>query len=100
HNWRSAFLPGAYQGTRIDTAETEVDKLIENIRNPTASLDEQRRQLSLLNKLNARYQQMRREDPLIESRIQSFELAYRMQMEASEVFDLTKEPEHIRKMYG
>ena len=32
-NWRSAFLPGAYQGTYIDTQHTEVDKLIENIRN-------------------------------------------------------------------
>jgi hypothetical protein len=100
HNWRSAFLPGAYQGTRIDTAETRVDKLIEHIRNPTASLDDQREQLALLDKLNKRYQQTRAEDQLIESRTQSFELAYRMQMEASDVFDLSKEPEHIRKMYG
>jgi hypothetical protein len=100
HNWRSAFLPGAYQGTRIDTAEQRVDRLIEHIKNPTASLEEQRRQLTLLNKLNERYQQARAEDALIESRVQSFELAYRMQMEASDVFDVTREPESIRKMYG
>lgn len=100
HNWRSAFLPGSYQGTRIDTAEEKVDKLIEHIHNPTTSLDEQRRQLSLLSKLNARHLEARGEDSLLESRVQSFELAYRMQMEASEVFDLSKEPEHIRKMYG
>jgi hypothetical protein len=99
-NWRSAFLPGAYQGTVIDTQEERIDKLIEYIRNPTTPLDEQRRQLSLLAKLNASYQQTRQDDPLIESRVQSFELAYRMQMEASEVFDLSKEPAHIRKMYG
>ena len=99
-NWRSAFLPGSYQGTRIDTAQTEVDKLIENIRNPTASLDQQKRQLSLLEKLNARYAQTRTEDAVMETRVQSFELAYRMQMEAADVFDLSKEPANIRAMYG
>jgi hypothetical protein len=100
HNWRSAFLPGAYQGTHIDTQEQDIDRLVAHIRNPTASLDEQRRQLTLLSKLNERYGRTRAEDPQLESRVQSFELAYRMQMEASEVFDLSKEPEHIRKMYG
>ncbi|MBK9166964.1 MAG: DUF1501 domain-containing protein [Bryobacterales bacterium] len=100
HNWRSAFLPGAYQGTHIDTKEEQVDKLIAHIRNPVASLDEQRRQLELLAQLNRRYRESREEDSLVESRIQSFELAYRMQMEASDVFDLSQEPEHIRAMYG
>jgi hypothetical protein len=99
-NWRSAFLPGAFQGTRIDTVETQVDKLIENIRNPTSSLDQQRRQLSLLDQLNARYAEPRPEDAVMETRVQSFELAYRMQMEAADVFDLTREPAHIREMYG
>jgi hypothetical protein len=99
-NWRSAFLPGAYQGTRIDTKEQKIDKLVENIRNPTASLEEQKRQLSLLSKLNESFTEKRQEDPLLESRVQSFEMAYRMQMEASEVFDISKEPESIRKMYG
>ena len=99
-NWRSAFLPGAFQGTRIDSAQTQVDKLIENIRNPTTSLDQQRRQLSLLDKLNARYTEPRLEDAVMETRVQSFELAYRMQMEAAEVFDLNKEPANIREMYG
>jgi hypothetical protein len=99
-NWRSAFLPGAFQGTRIDTAQTAADKLIENIRNPTASLDEQRRQISLLEKLNARYAEARQEDAVMEARVESFELAYRMQMEAADVFDLKKEPAAIREMYG
>jgi hypothetical protein len=99
-NWRSAFLPGAFQGTRIDTVETQVDKLIENIRNPTSSLDQQRRQLSLLDQLNARYAEPRSEDAVMETRVQSFELAYRMQIEAADVFDLTREPAHIREMYG
>ncbi|HLK18743.1 MAG TPA: DUF1501 domain-containing protein [Bryobacteraceae bacterium] len=99
-NWRSAFLPGAFQGTRIDTAQTAPDKLIENIRNPTATLDGQRRQISLLEKLNAQYAQARQEDAVMEARVESFELAYRMQMEAADVFDLNKEPANIREMYG
>lgn len=99
-NWRSAFLPGAFQGTRIDTAQTAADKLIENIRNPSASLIEQRRQISLLEKLNARYAETRQEDAVMEARVESFELAYRMQMEAADVFDLNKEPANIRAMYG
>ncbi|WP_410965961.1 DUF1501 domain-containing protein, partial [Salmonella sp. SAL4438] len=51
HNWRSAFLPGAYQATQINTRETQVEKLIENIKNPYSSADEQRQQLELLAKL-------------------------------------------------
>ncbi len=99
-NWRSAFLPGAYQGTHIDTRETRVEKLIENIRNESISSSEQRRQLDLLNELNRSYQERRQNDALLEARVQSFELAYRMQMEASDAFDISTEPESIRKMYG
>jgi hypothetical protein len=99
-NWRSAFLPGAYQGTRIDTRETRIEKLIENIQNRYSTREEQRRQLDLLSELNRDYQQRRQEDSLLESRMQSFELAFRMQMEADEAFDLSKEPESVKKMYG
>src|SRR3954451_1942006 len=87
-NWRSAFLPGAYQGTQIDTRETQIEKLIENIRNRYTSRDEQRRQLDLLSELNKSYDQRRSEDALLEARVQSFELAYRMQMAADDAFDL------------
>lgn len=99
-NWRSAFLPGAYQATNIDTRETEIDKLIDNIRNRYTSSKEQRKQLDLLTELNQGYQERRQNDALLEARVQSFELAYRMQMEADDAFDLTKEPESVRKMYG
>ena len=99
-NWRSAFLPGAYQATHIDTREKQIDKLIENIRNHYTSQKGQRDQLNLLAELNKGYQQKRQNDGLLESRIQSFELAYRMQMEADDAFDTSKEPEHITKMYG
>jgi hypothetical protein len=99
-NWRSAFLPGAFQGTYLDTQHTEVTKLIANIRNSRLSLDEQRRQLDFVRKLNEQHKAERPEDAALESRIQSFELAFRMQTEAAEVFDISKEPEAIRLMYG
>ncbi|MBI4164389.1 MAG: DUF1501 domain-containing protein [Acidobacteria bacterium] len=99
-NWRAAFLPGAYQATYIDTRETQIEKLIENIRNGSTSTKEQRRQLDLLSELNQSYQDKRQNDALLEARVQSFELAYRMQMEATDAFDVSQEPEQIRRMYG
>jgi hypothetical protein len=99
-NWQSAFLPGAYQGTYIDTRHTDVEKLIEHIRSNFVTGAEQRRQLDLLRQLNERHQQKRQQDAQLEARIQSFELAYRMQMDASNAFDVSKEPRHIRDLYG
>jgi Protein of unknown function (DUF1501) len=99
-NWQSAFLPGVYQGTYIDTRHTDIEKLIENIRNKSLGMSQQRHQLDLLRKLNERHQARRTADAHLEARIQSFELAYRMQMDATDAFDVNREPEHIRKMYG
>ncbi len=100
NNWRSAFLPGTYQGTYIDTKHRNVDQLIEHVRNRSLSLEQQRDQLDLLQSLNRKHLETRNEDPGLEGRIQSFELAYRMQIEAADVFDLSKEPQSIREMYG
>jgi len=99
-NWQCAFLPGAYQGTYIDSQHTAIEKLIENIKNHRVSLDRQRQQLDLLEQLNERYRQKRENDSQLEARIQSFELAFRMQMEAAEAFDVSQEPKHILDMYG
>jgi hypothetical protein len=99
-NWQSGFLPGTFQGTYIDTQHRELDKLIENIRNRRLPAKEQRRQLDLLQELNHRHLVKRNEDAQLEARIQSFELAYRMQMDATDAFDLTREPAAIREMYG
>jgi hypothetical protein len=99
-NWRSAFLPGAFQGTYIDTKHTEVEKLVENIQNKSLSAERQRQQLDLVQRLNRQHQQARAADARLESRIESFELAFRMQSEAADAFDVSKEPEHIRAMYG
>ena len=99
-NWQAGFLPGIYQGTYIDTNQTEVNKLIENIRNKNLSLAKQRQQLDLLQKLNSLHVNDRSSDPILESRIQSFELAYRMQMDAADAFDVSKESKHVLEMYG
>jgi hypothetical protein len=99
-NWQAGFLPGVYQGTYIDTKNTELDKLIENIRNTTVSSKEQRGQLDLLQQLNVEHQRKRQNDAQLEARMQSFELAYRMQIDAADVFDITREPVAIREMYG
>ena len=99
-NWQAGFLPGVYQGTYINTEHTKIEKLIEHIKNNYTSLPEQRVQLDLLQALNERHRAKRKEDAQIEARIQSFELAYRMQMDATDAFDVSREPEHIRKMYG
>ncbi len=99
-NWQSGFLPGVYQGTYIDSQHTKIEKLIENIRSNFTSIKGQRQQLDLLQQLNAEHQQARQRDGRLESRIQSFELAFRMQMEAADTFDVTGEPESIRQLYG
>jgi hypothetical protein len=99
-NWQAAFLPGVYQGTHVDTRHQEVEKLLDNVKNHALSLDAQRRQLDLVRELNQRHLDQRGEDAALEARIHSFELAYRMQMEAAEAFDIRHEPEHVRRMYG
>lgn len=99
-NWQAGFLPGIYQGTYLDTKNTAIEKLIEHIRNDRIRLDRQREQLDLLETLNRRHQQARQNDGDLEARIQSFELAYRMQTEAAEAFDVSREPQHVRDEYG
>jgi len=99
-NWGSAFLPGDLQGTSINTSTPTVDGMIQNIRNEYFNTQEQRRELDLVQKLNAMHSKDLQQDPQLEARIKSFEMAYRMQMEATDAFDLAKEPENIRTLYG
>ncbi len=99
-NWQSGFLPGIFQGTYIDTKHTSIDRLIENVRNERIDLSTQRQQLDLIQGLNRTHLQSRQQDAQLEARIQSFELAYRMQMEAAEVFDIAHEPQYVLDAYG
>jgi hypothetical protein len=99
-NWQSAFLPGIYQGTYINTQHKEIEKLVEHIKNNFIGQAEQRQQLDLLRQLNDQHAQRRDREAPLEARIQSFELAYRMQLDATDAFDISKEPECIRNLYG
>jgi hypothetical protein len=99
-NWQAGFLPGAFQGTFVDPQHREVEKLIENIRSPHATTAIQRRQLDLLREMNHRHLESHGRDPRFEARLESFELAFRMQMEATDAFEIGREPAAIREMYG
>ncbi|MBX9584331.1 MAG: DUF1501 domain-containing protein [Gemmataceae bacterium] len=98
-NWQSGFLPGAYQGTFVDPKHETVAKLIENIAHPHATTAAQRRQLDLLASLNAEHRRARA-DARLDARIESFELAFRMQAEAADAFDVSREPKAVRERYG
>lgn len=98
-NWQSAFLPGVYQGTYIDSQHTEFRRLIENVEHAHVASADQRRQLDLLAQWNAKHRASRI-DRRLDARIQSYELAFRMQHDAREAFDLSDEPQTIRDMYG
>jgi hypothetical protein len=99
-NWQAGFLPGVFQGTYVDSKFTDVEKLVEFVKNKTAPGPAQRKQLDLLNQLNRMHQAERPNDPQLEARIQSFELAYRMQTDAAEAFDVTREPKQVLEAYG
>jgi hypothetical protein len=99
-NWQAAFLPGIYQGAYVNTRHEAIDKLIENIRNDSLPRQGQRLQLDALQRLNALHQQERGQDAALEARIQSFELAYRMQQDAADAFDVSREPQHVLEAYG
>ena len=98
-NWQAGFLPGAYQGTYVDSKHTELQRLIENIEHQHISSTAQRRQLDLLARWNRRHRAARLDDRL-DTRIHAYELAFRMQHEAKEAFDVSSEPKHILRLYG
>ena len=98
-NWRSAFLPGIYQGTYVNPARKAGEEIIPNL-NPARPDNRQSRQLDLLAKLNQAHQSNRPGDDRLDARIRSFELAYRMQMEASDAFDITRESKKTLEAYG
>jgi len=99
-NWQSGFLPAAYQGNYVDSKNKDPKKLIENIVPKHLERSKQREQLDFLRQLNEKHAEERGRDQELEARLESFELAYRMQLEATDAFDVSKEPKYIREMYG
>ncbi len=96
-NWGSGFLPGIFQGTALNAQGAPMDNLD---RGPGRTEAEQRAQIDLLNRLNRRHREHHAHEADLSARIESFELAYRMQMAAPEALDVGREPEAVRKLYG
>lgn len=99
-NWQASFLPGNFAGTYVDTEQSDLERLIPYIRNHYATQKEQSEQLGLLRNLTKAYQERLQADATAEARLQSAELAFRMQAAATDAFDLSKEPEKVRERYG
>ena len=98
--WSSGFLPGQHQATAIDTNDLRVDRLIANLHNPNLNLTQQRRQLDLLAHLNRLHLERSDHDDALEAQIRSMELAFNMQTEATDAFDISREPEAMHEAYG
>lgn len=99
--WSSGFLPNIHQGTYIPNDEKTPDKLVANIRNATLTVREQEEQLGLLDRLNKLYLGGEAAaQPKVAAGIQAMEVAFRMQAEAPEAFDIEKETEPTRARYG
>jgi hypothetical protein len=97
---RSGFLPTEYQGVGFAVADPDPEKIIPNLRNQNVDKDAQRVDMDALLDLNKAHSTSFGVDQFLEGRIKSMETAYRMQFEALELFDIRKEPQHIREEYG
>jgi hypothetical protein len=100
--WRqSSFLPGVYEGCNVNyNPKMNLKEVILNISNQFSPPDRQRRQLDLANRLNKMHAEALQKDEQLEARIESFELAFKMQTEATDAFDISKETQETRDLYG
>jgi len=98
--WTSSFLPAEYQGTYINHSNLDPQKMIPFLRNSGLDAGSQRKQLELMRQLNEQHLAARGPDSMLDARIKSLESAFRMQFEASEAFDVSREPESVRAEYG
>jgi hypothetical protein len=94
--WGSSFLPAAYQGTWV----ADLKNPIANLKTPLVSAERRREQLDFLQRLNAMGGRSDPADSRLDARVASFELAFRMQAEAPEAFDLSSESEATQRLYG
>jgi len=100
-NWGAGFLPGVFQGTALKAQGAPIEDLS---RSAEMTAEQQRRQLDLIARLNRPPAKSNSQhDPFdaeLSARVESFELAYRMQMAAPEALDINSEPEHVKRLYG
>ena len=99
-SWSSAFLPSGCSGTFVDTRDQDPDKCIAYLVNPWLTPQQQQLQLKFLNRLNRLQQSKLEREAALEARIRSFELAFRMQLEAPEAFDIRSESQATLDLYG
>jgi hypothetical protein len=103
-NWSSGFLPGSVQGTAIGHAGMQVAEIqkepIEYLVNQGLNREQQRYELDMIQAINRKHQELVEIDDDLETRIQSFEMGFRMQAEAQKVFDVSGESEATKKLYG
>ena len=98
--WSNSFLPGAHQGMAVNTTDTRVERLVANLRHPSLDRNRQKEQLDLLEAVNHLHLQARPEDAALEAQIRALEMAFHMQREATDAFDIGREPEAVRAAYG
>jgi len=98
--WSNSFLPGIYQGTHINNQNIDPRSIIRDVNNRYLAPTEQRTQLDLLQQMNQAHLEQRGRDEQLEARIASLEMAYRMQGEAQEAFDIGRESTATRRLYG
>ncbi len=100
--WRQAsFLPGMFQGCNVNfNRNMKLDEVLLNISNQFTPQEKQRRQLDLVHKLNKMHAEALQKDAQLEGRIEAFEIAFKMQTEATDAFDISKESDATKTMYG
>ncbi len=100
-NYGSAFLPAAYQGTAIGRAgQKAIEAGLRNVRHPTRTAAEQRRQFELVRALNEEQLRAKPGDYELEAVASSFELGWRLQNHAPDALDLAKESAATLALYG
>ncbi len=98
---QSSFLPSLFQGVSVNYSKgAPLDKILLNIRSQFTTQQDQIFQIQLARQLDAIHAEKLHKEDQLETRIESFEMAFKMQTEATDAFDITKEPQAIREMYG
>ena len=99
--WSNSFLPGIFQGTHINNSKMDPKNVIRHINNTQIGKVSQREQLDILKQMNELHLKARggKSNPL-ESRIESMEMAFRMQTEAQDVFNLSKETQALSLIHN
>ena len=99
-NWGNSFLPGAYAGSYVNIGQMKPDAILSDLKNASLGREDQRKQADLLASLNRIHLDRLQQDQKLEAGIQAMEMAFRMQFSVPDVFDVAKESEATRKLYG